>query len=1213
MTTIRTLFDSGKGKGIDRAIEKVITYAATQEDRLKSEISEYIVTEHIEEQFRKLLDRMERAMDAGGENEIGVWVSGFYGSGKSSFTKYLGFALDSTKEIQGQTFLKSLQDRLTTIQSKQLLNKIATRFPAAVVMLDLASEMVAGATMLEISTVLYYKVLEAFGYSRNLKVAALERRTEIDGRDLEFRDRIASKIPGMTWDDLRNDPFAVDALVPQVAFEMYPAYFPDATSFNTSTSDFFQFETDRVKEMIEIVRRKSGKEHIVFVLDEVGQYVAARDSLILNLDGLAKNLKSLGDGKVWVLATAQQTLTEDEAIAVLNSDKLFKLKDRFPIQITLESSDIREICYRRLLGKTPAGETLLGQRFDTHGQMLRHHTKLTDVRAYSFECDRTTFINLYPFLPAHFDILLNLLSAMAKTTGGVGLRSAIKVVQDILVEEHAGNTPIADQSIGWLATTVTIYNAMVKDIEGAYFTIYKATKTTCDLYPDSSIHQAVAKTIAILQILGNLPATAENIASLIHPRDDAAAQTDEVRSAITDMMNQKDAGIPLTEADGSYKFLSDKLLDIEQQRNRLLVRSVDLRSIINDALKEVFDPLPRAMLQGSSQSCGLKAKSGSAVYGLAGESYPIQLLVQFSDASEYETDRREIELESRDRSSQSVIFLLGRSEDEIQALAEEVSRCKQIAEKHQTDVDRDVRDYCKNQSDRAERQKVELQRKLSQLLRQGSFVFRGNTVAVATLGQDLADAARQFLGQVAEQVFDKYGYAPYRAETTAAEKFLKQAANLKSMSSALDPLNLVKVVKGQPQIDTRNSAIVSIRDYIDHNGTVNGKQLLDHFGIPPFGWSQDTVRYILAAMLVAGEIVLKVSGREIKAATGQQAIDALKTNKSFGSVGVSLRDSKPSNEMLANAAIRLRDLTGEDVIPLEQTVSQEAVRCFSGFQRDYAPLAEKLAGLAVAGADRLRSLNQVLSDVLASDGMDAIPMLGAETSELYESLRWASEVQRSLLNGLETTVREIQRHQREIQDLPDTGVPGELKRSLSDSLDTIRQRLKQYDFYRHSADLQTGLSEIQAQLRSAVQQIETELKQQIDAGVEELERLPEWTELTEDERNSARSRIDQLVVEPTQDLTGLKQVLGQSYALTRAVSDQKSKVVHQVNQRRQQQIAELQEQCKAGETVKLREVVSVPKLLTRMEQLDQLVSQLRAIQNKAGLYSEIEVSIKIQE
>lgn len=88
---------------------------------------------------------MQLAMEAGGENEIGVWVSGFYGSGKSSFTKYLGLAFDDQRMIDGTPFIKYLQDRLHKPQTKALLSTVAQRFPAAVVMLDLASEMLAGA------------------------------------------------------------------------------------------------------------------------------------------------------------------------------------------------------------------------------------------------------------------------------------------------------------------------------------------------------------------------------------------------------------------------------------------------------------------------------------------------------------------------------------------------------------------------------------------------------------------------------------------------------------------------------------------------------------------------------------------------------------------------------------------------------------------------------------------------------------------------------------------------------------------------------------------------------------------------------------------------------------------------------------------------------------------------------------------------------------
>ncbi|MBI4322558.1 MAG: BREX system P-loop protein BrxC, partial [Chloroflexi bacterium] len=425
---IKTLFDSSKD--IYRTIEKVITYDASQEARLKAEITEYIVTESIEEQFEELLTKMQLAMDTGSENEVGVWVSGFYGSGKSSFTKYLGLALDESAQIEGTRFLKYLQDRMNKPQTRALLATVANRFPAAVVLLDLASEMLAGATMEEVSTVLYYKVLQFAGYSRNLKVAALERRLKKDGRYEEFTSRIQHDL-GVSWKEVQNDPLVIDSLIPEIAHDMYPQLFRTVGAFNTETADFVLFENERVKEMIDIVREATGKEYIVLIVDEVGQYVSSRQNLILNLDGLAKNLKSIGSGKVWIIGTAQQTLTEDDPRASLNSPQLYKLKDRFPIEVDIESSDIREICYRRLLGKSPDGEKTLGDLFDKHGQELRYNTRLQDAKFYDADFDKAAFTNLYPFLPSHFDILLHLLGALAKSTGGIGLRSAIKVIQDI--------------------------------------------------------------------------------------------------------------------------------------------------------------------------------------------------------------------------------------------------------------------------------------------------------------------------------------------------------------------------------------------------------------------------------------------------------------------------------------------------------------------------------------------------------------------------------------------------------------------------------------------------------------------------------------------------------------------------------------------------------------------------------------------------------------
>ena len=105
-------------------------------------------------------------------------------------------------------------------------------------MLDLASEMLAGATMEDVSTVLYFKVLQWAGYSRNLKVAAFERLVEKDGRTDELYQLVAEAMPGATWDRVQNNPLAIDGLIPNIAYKMYPALFPEAKSFSSSTEGF---------------------------------------------------------------------------------------------------------------------------------------------------------------------------------------------------------------------------------------------------------------------------------------------------------------------------------------------------------------------------------------------------------------------------------------------------------------------------------------------------------------------------------------------------------------------------------------------------------------------------------------------------------------------------------------------------------------------------------------------------------------------------------------------------------------------------------------------------------------------------------------------------------------------------------------------------------------------------------------------------------------
>ncbi len=1200
MTQVRNLFDPQKG--LQRSIEKVISYQASQEDRLKAEISEYIVTDSIDEQLEKLLENIQAALESGGGHEVGVWVSGFYGSGKSSFTKYLGLALDDSVQVDGQPFVRHLNDRLRRPQTKALLDAVNKRFSAAVIMLDLASQQIAGATLAEVSSVLYYKVLQELGYSRNMKVAALERKLKKDSRYEEFKELFQEET-GEIWEDYQNDELVVDSLLPNLAHKMYPALFKSDQAFSAATSETIYLMDDRVREMIDVVRDETGKENIVFVIDEIGQYVGSQQAKILDLQGLAENIKNIGQGKVWILGTAQQTLTEDDPHTAINSPELFKLKDRFPISVELESNDIKEICFRRLLGKSSDGEAVLGKLFEDKGQALRSNTKLVGAKYYDDGFDKTSFTNLYPFLPAHFEILLRLLGALAKSTGGVGLRSAIKVLQDILVDGTGDQSPVADQELGWLATTVTLYDSLNKDIRRAFASIHGAVDKVIVQFPDDKLTQDVAKTVAVLQILANMPISIDNISALMHPSVAAASIKEQVKDSIDKMLSN--AFVPLGEKDGSLKFFSEKLNDVELERAQLPLRSSDVQRIFSSALCDTLNPLPAARLHGSrAVTSGLKSISGGRTVSLAGDRETIQTALVLADAADYETERIKLLDESRQRNTENTIFLLGRSPQEAMNLAGEVYRCTRIVEIYRNDPDQEVKEYCSSQTDRAARLSTELVNLITRDLARGSFVFRGAVSAVESIDQNLQAACKKYLGDVAEQVYDRHTEAPERVDTGLPEKFLRAAdANLKSITSQIDPMGLVQISGGKPTLQSEHKALVSVKDEIERNGLVEGKRLLDTFADAPFGWSPDTTRYLITALLVGGEIKLKVGGRDVTV-KGQQAIDALKTNNSFKSVGVSLRQDRPSMDVLSKAAERLTELAGDVVVPLEENISKAAQMLLPELQRRYASLGEKLRTLDLPGPDKMESLNRQIAELLLTDCSDAPRVFGAENSTLFDELKWAQKVKLSFDQKLDNTIRHVRDLQREFISLPKTGAPGELVRAVDEDMEAINDRLSKQSFFEHTADISTKRTNIENLVAETVRSMASAQTGLITEAEADLARIPEWGEFTAEEQNKVLAELQELSVKVSEDIAGLKFLLSSQFDITTTIQDLKRRIIEEGRERRKPPIPIPGDPPKPRQ----RRPLTIPAKIATTDELDALIKRLQELRSDAQYY-EFDVSI----
>lgn len=946
MKHIRDLFD--QTRPIDRQITSVINYAGATEDQLEREIREYEVTDSLARHYERLLNHLSDGFSAGAGHEIGVWVSGFYGSGKSSFTKYLGFAFDPRRKLKGDPFLKWLQLQFQGVQLRQQLATVAHRFPATVIMLDLAAVASVQSAAQGVSRLLYDEVMAWAGYSRDEKLALLELLLEKDAKLDAFKKRFQEVAKGRSWDSLKNDLLLGVTFASRIVSEFYPEIWPDGKSFNDTKISARYGEDERVRQMLDLVARRSGNQRVIFIIDEVGQFLEGSPQLILNMQGLAENLKNHGFGQAWVIATAQQTLPV--------TGPLFKLKDRFPEsrRVDIESSDIREITYRRLLRKSPAGDELLRSLFKEKEGGLLHATQLKNTKLLQSTLTADAFVRLYPFLPQHFSLLMELLRSLARSTGGIGLRSAIKVIQDVLVDVsgyRAGHLLLADAAIGALATADVFYDTLRRDIERANRQLVETVDRVGEVFGSGSLHLRVAKTVVVLQFVDGFPVSRENVAALLFPGLAAAPLAADVEKAVNEMLAEK--GLPLTEIDGSLRFMSEAVSQIMSEKALLQPSSADANRLLGDRLREILTPEPAALVENTLKvKVQSKLVQGSMPVPISHEKSEIELHLEIVPPAELGTCLAARINDSRVLSNQHIIYLAGEDSPLIRDLLKEIDQCEKIYLRHRGEAaEKEVADYVRAQGQRADTLKQQdLDPALQNAFLKGSFVFRGKSQAVATRGTELLAACKAQVQQVAADVFHRFKEAPVNVETNLAERLL-QTRDLSTIAAAVDPLGLVKKQGNTTRINDTHPALVALLDYLRKHGEVDGRKLLDDFGRAPFGWFKDTTRYLVAALLLAGRLRLRVASQWLKVA-GEKAAEGLKNNHAFAKVDVATNDETVSQDTLLRAASRLLGVTGQNILPLPQTVSRGVQEHFPRFQRDYASLAAELTAAGLPGAER---------------------------------------------------------------------------------------------------------------------------------------------------------------------------------------------------------------------------------------------------------------------
>ncbi|HOD08634.1 MAG TPA: BREX system P-loop protein BrxC [Myxococcota bacterium] len=1117
--TIRQVFSPRRP--IDRTIEKVIDYYAQEEDRLAREVAEYEVTDNIESCFRKFLDVFGEGVRGGQVTEVGIWVSGFYGSGKSSFTKYLGASLDPTRTVDGKPFLDLLCDRFPRNEIPAALRTVSKKHPTAVVLLDLGAEQLAESAAAPVSTVLYWKVLQWAGFSKEKKTAQLEFTLDRRGKYDDFKRKYKERYKG-EWNEIHNDPLIGVARAAEIVPEVLPDDFPTPESFRGLRFEEARDVRDLAREIIDICRRKTGHENILLLVDEAGQYVAPRGELILNLDGLARNLKELGKGKVWIAATGQQTLSEIVEKAAHNSAELNKLRDRFPISIHLDASDIREITHRRLLDKSEEGRKKLEALFKEHGQSTVTHTRLSGTALFKGDPDSGTFTRLYPFLPQHFDLLLELIRTLARSTGGIGLRSAIRVIQDVLVDKSrvlgADAVKLADREIGALACVDDFYDTLRADIAKVLPHVIGGVEKTSKIFGPASLETRVAKAIAALQPVETFPRTAENLAALLYRKIGSPGLLDQVREALRKIASEKECGLIEDPQAGGWVFLSDAVKPIRDKRNSYAPTSGEAMRARIDVLKQGTADHSLFRVQPAARLENIKEVRSSVKLGrtpVVGGSEDVELRLEFVDPALWDGKRGEFLVSTNTQVElKNTVVLLVKNDDTVEELLPEIVRSEKVL----GDVDERAADHVVAQYLRAERRAAERCRErtaaaMEKAMLEGVFIFRGKPTPVREAGETLDAAVRSVLAGAVKEVFPHFHLAPIRPSTDEAAKFLG-VERMDRITKDLDPLGLVVKSKGAPRVDTAAPVLAEVirvfrtKTAESGSGRLQGSYLQDLFSAPPYGWTKDTVRYLFAALLRAGEIEFHVPGAGGPVRTaGPQAVEAVKSTVSFNRIGVSSRDAKLPPEALDRAARRLETLFGDEVLPLEDHISRSVRLHVPDLLEKLGALPDRLRLLSLPGESRSQRLLADAADLLKGDAGGAASVLGGVECALPDEITWAKAVFDALESGAETDVRNARSVLDSSADL-ERLFPGAVNDLLSAEDRTAAEEvLSSERFFER-------LPELRGVIRSAVDR--TEKRYTVDRAAYEddlkkaltgLETEPDWTKLLDEDREEIAAKL----------------------------------------------------------------------------------------------------------
>lgn len=1091
---------------IHRRIEEVIKVDQTDDDVVRQEIEEYVATDAICRHFSDVLELYDGTFTKPHEG-VGVWVSGFFGSGKSSFAKMLGLALEN-RDVQGERAAVRVGRRFTGRCGERvrvLLSQITERTPTEAVVFDVSTDRGIKSGNQTLTEIAYKQLLKSLGYATDLDLAELEIALEGEGRLEEFEATYA-RLYDKDWDQAKSiGAFAIQP-ASRTMHEMDPATYATADSWREAAVHRADITPGLLAERTELlVDRRQPGHNLAFVVDEVGQFVARDVQKMLDVQALVQALGRVGRGRFWLVVTSQERLSE--VVGGLDGTKveLARLMDRFPSQVHLEPSDIAEVTSKRVLSKNAGAQDALRSLYHEHHGRLTKHTQLTaDVRLPELTAER--FVELYPLLPYHVDLVIGVVSGLrtqggaSKHVGGAN-RTIIKLAQQLLVRS---DTDLASQPVGRLATLDLVYDLVAGNIPSEI-------RGKIDDIPDKVEHplaQRAAKAVALLTYVQSVHRTAENVAASLYPEVDADGVLPEVKDALDELVRRHQVRL----GDDGYRIPTPAEDDWERQRAGAQPRPADTVRLYKTAAEALWKPQPNHALHGTRLF-----RAGLVVGGERLVDGDLPVHVEFEDPERLEEAKAAAR--ARSQAERGAVFWVGALDPALVRTADEVYRSRDILTRRERQAKTpDEIALVAEEKARLSRNQSELQARLSKALLGGAAYFRGNDRSPDPGAPDVRRAADALLAQALPQVYDRYAEAAVQVGKKDLERLLS-SESLRGLPAVFAHLDLLRDQDGTPVFVTDSGPLAEVLSVITSRASLGdpatGRALADHFAGEPYGWEFDVVRLLAVSLLRAGAVVATSQGKELDSATGTDARAAFPNNNLFRQASFRPKEGLDRRKV-AKAARLVEDTFGTPVPELAEDAVARVLRAEADrVEPAITDAAARLAQHGLPGREVLADALDQLRAIRTGSGQSAILAFLSAHHKIAEAVKRAATLEDALtdprLDAL-ARARQALRDQAPVlekePDLPEEAVDAAAKLD-----DLLRSEL----FFQSLPEIERHADTIRAAYRDRFDQASGERAETYAGALADLRATPGWDELDEGDQQAVAEPLARYAVEASLD------------------------------------------------------------------------------------------------